>query len=599
MADEIVGLKLELDTSGATAPMASLKTQIKEATYELVNFTDKFGATSKEAITAAKRVAELKDRMGDARQMVDAFNPDAKFNSLTQALQGAAGGMEAVQGAMGLLGMQSADTEKALLKVQSAMAFSQGLSSFLDGGIEGFKNLYRVISGSVIQAFTALKAAIGSTGIGLLVIALAAVAANWDKIKTAMSGISAEQKKINETAKNNTELEQKKLKHISDQDNVLKLQGKSEKQILDLKLQQIEAVIKATEIQIQSEIATNNAAVAAATRNKQILGTILDIVLVPLNTLLKGIDAIGSAFGKEWNLVDGFKNTVTNLVFDPAQIKADGAASVAAMREQIDNLKNEKAGLQLSAASSGKSSNTKSTGVKGTNENKGVNGEFKQGLFDAIESGLADAPDKELKDTKDKEEEKTNILTIEEEKRQQIIRDSIMLARDAQQQKKQIDALELQSKKDLTAGSIQILSQISTLVGESTQVGKAAAIASTTISTYEAAQSAFKQASLSPLTAASGGVYPYIMAASAVAAGLAKVAAIRKVDAKTGSGGGGSAGGSAPNAPGATVFNTTTKLNKDSIDKINDKALKAYVVETDINSGQKRIERILINTKFK
>jgi hypothetical protein len=48
-----------------------------------------------------------------------------------------------------------------------------------------------------------------------------------------------------------------------------------------------------------------------------------------------------------------------------------------------------------------------------------------------------------------------------------------------------------------------------------------------------------------------------------------------------------------------TVFNTITKLNKDSIDKINDKAVKAYVVETDINNGQKRIERILINTKFK
>ena len=31
MAEEIIGLKVEFDTSGASAPMASLKTQIKEA----------------------------------------------------------------------------------------------------------------------------------------------------------------------------------------------------------------------------------------------------------------------------------------------------------------------------------------------------------------------------------------------------------------------------------------------------------------------------------------------------------------------------------------------------------------------------------------
>jgi hypothetical protein len=85
-----------------------------------------------------------------------------------------------------------------------------------------------------------------------------------------------------------------------------------------------------------------------------------------------------------------------------------------------------------------------------------------------------------------------------------------------------------------------------------------------------------------------------------VASGIANVMAIRKVPLPSGGGGGGDvSGGSAPNSPMGTVFNTITKINKDSIDKINDKAVKAYVVETDINNGQKRIERILINTKFK
>jgi len=145
-------LNINVNTSGADTPIKSIREQIKQATKDVVEFSAKFGATSKEAIEAAKKVSELRDRIGDAKSLSDAFNPDAKFKALTASLSGVAGGFAAVQGAMGLFGAESENVQRSLLKVQSAMAISQGLQS-VGESIDSFKQLGAVIqSTSVYQA---------------------------------------------------------------------------------------------------------------------------------------------------------------------------------------------------------------------------------------------------------------------------------------------------------------------------------------------------------------------------------------------------------------------------------------------------------------
>jgi len=146
-------LNVNVNTNEAGKAIGSLKSQLKEAQAEVVALSDKFGATSKEAIEAAKRAGELKDAIGDAKSLTDAFNPDAKFKSLTASLSGVAGGFAAVQGAMGLLGAESEDAQKMLLKVQSAMAISQGLQS-VGEAVDSFKQL-----GAVIKSTTLFQSA--------------------------------------------------------------------------------------------------------------------------------------------------------------------------------------------------------------------------------------------------------------------------------------------------------------------------------------------------------------------------------------------------------------------------------------------------------
>ena len=184
-----VNLDVQSNLDESTKSVGSLKAQLRQAQAEVAALSDKFGATSREAVEAAKRAGELKDRIGDAKALTDAFNPDAKFNSLSSSLAGVAGGFSAVTGAMGLLGSESKDVEVAILKVQSAMAVASGLQQ-LGESADAFKQMKAV----AVDAFQSIKAAIGSTGIGLFLVALGTIVTYWDDISKAIGGANEEQK---------------------------------------------------------------------------------------------------------------------------------------------------------------------------------------------------------------------------------------------------------------------------------------------------------------------------------------------------------------------------------------------------------------------
>jgi hypothetical protein len=140
-----------------------LKKQLKEAQKEVEALAAKFGDTSAEAVNAAKKAALLKDAIGDAKALTESFNPDAKFNALSGSLSGVAGGFSAVQGAMGLVGVDCKNVEATLLKVQSAMAFSEGLNSVL-AAKDAFKNLAAVIGQTAIgQKLLTAAQVVGAT----------------------------------------------------------------------------------------------------------------------------------------------------------------------------------------------------------------------------------------------------------------------------------------------------------------------------------------------------------------------------------------------------------------------------------------------------
>lgn len=207
--------QLEQSVQQTEQATKSFKAQIREAREEMVKMSQQYGATSKEAVRAAQKVADLNDQMGFANDLVKSFNPDQKFKALGSATQLAGTGLQGVTSGMALFGDQSESTEKALLQVQSAMAFSDAISNLSEMG-DQWANLKTTITSSTVatkvnnvatamatgitklfgkavddnsKAFKGLKYAIIGTGIGALVVGLGLVVSNFENIKKIVSNI--------------------------------------------------------------------------------------------------------------------------------------------------------------------------------------------------------------------------------------------------------------------------------------------------------------------------------------------------------------------------------------------------------------------------
>lgn len=251
MANEInIGINTTSDLSGLNKvdeSVKSLKTQLKEAQANVAALSDKFGATSKQAVDAAKSAAVLKDKIGDAKALTDAFNPDAKFKSLVGSLTGVAGGFSAITGAMGILGGKSKDVEQAIAKVNQAMALASGVQA-LGESIDSFKQLAAVIRTTTIfqRVATAAQwlwnAALNANPIGAVVVAITAlitagylmikmfksstesVEASEEAIKKNTKAVEKETEKLEENRKKKEQLQDYELR-------LMKARGKSDEAI--------------------------------------------------------------------------------------------------------------------------------------------------------------------------------------------------------------------------------------------------------------------------------------------------------------------------------------------------------------------------------
>jgi len=422
-----------------------LKSQLKEATVSLQAARQKFGEFSEEAINAANKVAAIKDEIEAAGEQAALFDPGKRFQALTTAASTAAAGISAVSGAMALFGGQSEDVAKTLQKVQGAMALSQGLSQLKDIGKVGeqlkisFKGLTAGVDG--------FKKALISTGIGALVVAVGLLVAYWDDIKAAVGGVSKEQKKLNESSKENLKTQEDKLDAIDGQSNQLKLQGKSEKDILNIKIKQSDEAIKSAEVNLANSKATKDAQVKAAQRNKEILQGIITFLSAPLVAVLAMIDQVGKALGKNFGLAEGFTGGLAKMVFDPQETAKEGDATIKEAEASLNKLKEKRAGYQIAVQGIDKAAADKKKADKDKEDAKDLEAQkilqeaknkllekqkqeeaaveeaYKEKFKKLKEAGIKDdgsveaAKQKELKDIRDKyaKEEADKVLAFDKE----------------------------------------------------------------------------------------------------------------------------------------------------------------------------------------
>lgn len=146
----------------------SLRTQMQNARNELARLIEASGGKLTPQIRAAAVAAgQLQDRFEDTNATINAFNPDKKFQAITGVIQNVAGGFTAMQGAIALAGGNSDELARSLLKVQAALAVTQGLQS-LFGGLKDNLKIIRLLfsSGAVAAKELAAGEAAAAAGAG-------------------------------------------------------------------------------------------------------------------------------------------------------------------------------------------------------------------------------------------------------------------------------------------------------------------------------------------------------------------------------------------------------------------------------------------------
>lgn len=595
----LAGFQIEINGQQKVVnSVGEIRKILKEAQFEALRLSAEFGETSAEALQAAKTIAQLKDQIKDASERVDLFDPGNKFKVFGNAVQTAAGSIAALQGAMGLFGAESEDVQKSLLKVQSALALSQGLSVIADGA-KDFQRLGAFIQQSTIfikanelatkaasitmklfgvsiettsVSFKVLKGAIAATGIGILVIALAEAVSYMQNFTSATEEAAKAQEELN-----------KKLTEVA------KSSLKAEQDFLDNKMKLDVARLKAT----------------GASEDE----------IFKVEQSYRRLKA--KALQEYYNEV---KNTDKEAAEDAKSEleKANTEGQVAEFQNQ------ERLRKQREEAAKKKKEDDLQRFVEEQELEKKRQNDFYQIQLDAYE-----------KRKKLREKENTEIvnsyLTLYE--REKIARDEVEAKKKSDEElylrfensplalrlNKEIEAraANLQNQRDTANASKEIaiaesnariaamdatqqaITNLALIAGRETVAGKALAVAASIINTYSAIAKT--------LNAFAGVPIPGYAIAQAIATGIAGLAAVKNIVSVQvpGAGGGGgnapaapSLGTSAPLAPPVTVAPNQVTLDQRSINSLGNQALRAYVVERDITGSQERTRRIQRQTSF-
>jgi len=633
-------IQLTVDDKGAVSNVNELNNSIQEVDKSTTSLRKQLrdiqaqlsglDSNSEEFQKLSKQAGELKDRMNDAADAVRA-NAGNAFEGLANNA--------------GLLGdrLLSLDFEGVASSAKGLAANLKNVSA---------KEITQGIS-QMGSAFLSLGKALLANPIFLIGGAIAAVVLNIEKLLPLIDGVTDAQEEQLALTQEKVALEKEGLDAISRTENTLKLSGKSEKEIRDLKIQQLNAVIAATEAQLAQQKAIKQAQVEAANRNKDILTGILNFLTAPFQVLLGGVDQLISGLNKVGIISDEtfasigsiqqkFKDFAiggaANLLFDPAEVEAEGAAAEKAIQTELENLKNQRDGFLLDQKNKDAQAAAARIEAKRKEAEELAKIEasiYKQSkelrdqiLKDAAEQGesLTDIRAAAALQALDQQRANSELLAAEfaaqnltEQEKEIAASDEkyaklrALAGNDAEARKqiaelnaKEVDAinqkyaeLDIQRQRDLintrlsltgdVLGSLQAINDSFTAKNESQarrqfNINKGLQIAQALIQTYQSATGAYASQLVpgdptAPIRAA-------IAAGAAVAAGLAQVNKIRQTQFSSSGGGGGGGGASVPSfgggGGGAGSTPQFNPINTNFITNRPDQITPAYVLAGDV-----------------
>lgn len=622
--------------------LGAVRKSLKELRGAMIAIGDEGSNEFQKLAAAAKG---LKDKVDDANEAIDRTDP-GKFNGLAAAANIAATGIQLTTGAMQLFGDESEDVQKALLKVQSAMMFAQGLQTVKELD-KDFIKLGHTIKANPILAIATALIAIGAATYSLY--------ENYQKLHTVSGRLNELNKEINATsveAAKNAAVERNNLDNLyksatdlntsleDRHDAVLKLQetypltfenftdeeialGKAKEGYEDLS----ESILATAMVKAKQALLDKKAMEFAGQEQE-------DLEAIRL----KQIEANNAS---DKNRIEGMaantRNAKKEALAELDVLKAklenkrkifqeENANLIQALKIDVENSKLAMGNIALAKTNEGKKD---VSGAKSTADEKVKIAEDeakrKQEILERYRQQNTDADfllfekfkteqDEYLKygavtqaqyaENLQKEHDRifgtfeaivakagNNVMVVQE-----------LVVADMEKKLTRFQSFNKKLSSDNGQFALQTMSSVfssmADLSGKHAKIQKGFAIGQTTIDTYVAAQKAFNSQLIPGDPTAP--IRAYIAAGAAILSGFARVRSILAVD-PMGGGGGGSMGGGVGSPPNLAAINsapqgvqpvTPLDANGNVLQQQNQQPLiqRVYVLESDITQTQNSVE---------
>lgn len=672
---EKVALEIDINAKGATTSLGQLEEEAERLNEELRKVplgTKAFNDLKQELVGVNKQIKNTELSM----EALDNEQVASELGSV-------AGAVGDVSAAFILLGGGGGAIEDTVRNIEKAI----GISMAFKGAIEGtqsamklFNNIIKnstafqklnnattIVASTVMGLFTKsvdttsksfkfLRGAIIATGIGALVVLVGELIANFDKIKNAINGVNDASKDLQASTKETTELNKKNLETLNNQENILKLQGKTEREILMMKIDGQKKVVQSIKNELAAQKVVNEEKIQGSKRNQRVLQFTIKLLSAAPLLLLKTIDFLGegveklvnsitqSAVGKkifglepidvDFGLTEKANKLIekaSTLVFDPSETEAQGKEDLKKLEEQLLQQENALAGFQLrvidmdakaakvkqdkidkvnaDAKAKKKAADDKAEAKRKADEAKAL-AEFKKFLEDKktaedlYKVSLLDAETQEVLAVKNKYAEllsqakqyNQDITILEQAQQHEINEIKKKFAKEDLERQKAIEA----SKIDLAVQGIGALINLTSAFAKDNEksqrrafeINKKLQIAQAIMSTYQGANAIFTAAALSP-TAPLFPAQPFIAAGIAIVNGLANVVNISKQQFQTSSPGGGQQQTPFFGGGGGGGGGTPPTLQPANTSTlVPQQQTQVFVTETDITNTQNQVSVI-------
>ena len=640
---QTVEYKVKIDAANSAKTLGDLENALSDLNEELKKVepgSKAFNDLSKSAQNASKQIEGINNQ-------IQGITAEDKIRALDGGIKILGGSVQGLVGGLGLLGIESEKLGAFEEKAASAIAFGIGLKDFSEGlgqVTESFKK-----SGIAAKLFgSTARTALLATGIGAIVVALGAIVAYWDEITALVSGVSTEQSDLLESQKQSVTASQAQYDAISQSENILRMQGKSEAEIRQLKMDQLKITIDTLKAQLTTQEEIKKAQVETAERNKTIAQNIIRLVTLPITAALAGIDAISKKLAQlgiideATNLEESFSGGIAGLIFNPEKIEKEGQAAIDETKKQLLGLENQYAGFQLQIRNERNKAADETKKKSDAEKQKEIDDEKRRqeailGIIEDYKKKRQDLDDKTNVEKVDREEaralEELKKLGENEEAKQAIIDFYAIKRKEAQEadklaqeelDKKTLDALferidkENQLEMERIAMKQYAVDSILGLVNQESAIGRAALVAKQILNAKElliTAKSALSSINISAAKAAadtSTGFaatlkagfpqnVPLLIAYAAQAAGIISAikSAVGGAKSAIGSAGAPVSGLSVPTVSGPSVASTPTtqtpvqqQLDVASATQTQQQPVRAYVVQGDITSGNEAASKL-------